>query len=100
MRVIAGGSAIGDSVLVCPGFFWQVGDSGGKLASDKFSAVSEGAPVLAIPIGVTCAGFSCICSSGSKSWVFCTCVDLSLSGVREVAGARLEPANGVLVSVI
>ena len=100
MRFTAGGSAIGDSGLVCPGFFWQGGDNGGKLASDRFSAVSEEVPVLAVPIGVTCAGFSCICSSGSKSWVFCTCVDLSRSGVSDVAGAHLDPAEGVLVSAM
>ena len=80
--------------------FGRVEVNGGKLASDIFSAVSEEVPVLVVPIGVTCAGFSCICSSGSRSWVFCTCVDLSLSGVSEVAGARLDPAEGVLVSAM
>jgi hypothetical protein len=100
MRGTAGGSANGGSVLVMPGFFCLSGDNGGKLAADRFSPVSEGVSVFAVPIGVTCAGFSCICSSGGKSWVFCTCVDLSRSGVSDVAGARLDPAEGVLVSAM
>ena len=53
MWVTSGGPATGESTLACPGSWWRGGVNGGKLSSDRFSAVSDEAPVVAVPIGVT-----------------------------------------------